>query len=1212
MLSGQFKLCMAPMLIVKPYGRSSAEPDAYNEKVRRLKPRDEEHARKYFPSFAQSHDELLIAQWISIVDKIASKPGPRKLPTREQRVFRKRLGAACWSLIESKNLLPGTQDAQRRAHLRELWETKIEPYGDGEFRPKGRNPPLPPSPKGRWFSAFAGDTPVERVDVAEVARKIFRHLYVEELRIDGGARKGKSGLIAARAHSIANNVLKPAAAFRSPAWGYAEMARYVSVGDVAQAIVAAARRREEGTDGCQTKRVTLDLAGKALFEHYGRLFQGGDGKVQPLADVKNTPLFALHQAVKDCYRSLLGRQRKDGVDARAKDKAASEKGAPLSPHKVSKLLPKDSGELFARIAAMGTNRDLAAMVRLGRIIHYEANLGDTDTPMKATAKFPDQAMIDQGRYWTSEEQANIKRNEAYVRIWRHVLTLAGRTLWDWADPRGAQGEDILGARRITELTGGSFDPASYARKLPLLFGSRARLFPAGLESEVLRFALEGVAALRNNAFHFKGLGGFATAFKTLHETKGPPASVLTAIGALWDEDAEGRASRLRDTLRSAFCPEFLDEAQNRALLSALESAPLVPLPLPRFSRLLERAEAWTGADSLGLPESANRLVLEVAERRCQYVALKLLYERPFRAWFEERDTRALNTWIGRAVGRATQEAQELNGKRNPKARDLIVARAASLGSLAESERVESFFFKLSAATASEMRVQRGYASDGERAREQAEYIEKLKCDVTALAYVDYLKESGFGYLTRLPSESQRRTPVDLDRVAKPVQRRKPADWQAALYFLLHLVPVDDVGRLLHQIRKWDILGGSGTTLDAEASRLQEVLELYLEMHDAKFEGGGDPLEAGEFSELFERKDHFHKLFAAQPGDVEDRRIPRRGLREIMRFGHWPILRRLRGSNRVSARDVETYLRMESLQDGRSGIADAQARREALHEQWVESGKELSPADLREYVEALNEVGKHRQLAGRVTLTDHVRAHRLLMSVLGRLVDYSGLWERDLYFVTLAAIFAEGTAPDKVLTAKGCEFLQDGQIVKALRNWEKSATALRIKDVVARFFGPVWDDGDRNTQIRNDFAHFNVLKAGAARVNLTHCVENARDLMAYDRKLKNAVSQSVKELLAREGVDLLWEVDSRHRFHKAVIRVRQARHLDKKDLFEFSKPGEKRKHGIFESLHGDGFTAMVADLFGGDGRARRSSLDLPLDKIDWTASAESRKNSRAAG
>jgi hypothetical protein len=236
-------------------------------------------------------------------------------------------------------------------------------------------------------------------------------------------------------------------------------------------------------------------------------------------------------------------------------------------------------------------------------------------------------------------------------------------------------------------------------------------------------------------------------------------------------------------------------------------------------------------------------------------------------------------------------------------------------------------------------------------------------------------------------------------------------------------------------------------------------------------------------------------------------------------------------------------------------------------------------------------------------------HRLLMSVLGRLVDYSGLWERDLYFVTLAAVFAEGTSPDKVLTAKGCKFLRDGRIVEALRNWGQSApSATRIKDVVARFFGPVWNNADRNTQIRNDFAHFNMLKASAARVNLTHCVENARDLMAYDRKLKNAVSQSVKELLAREGVDVFWEVDSRHRFYRAAIRVRQARHLDKKELLELSKLGEKtRKHGIFESLHGDGYTTMVADLFGGDGRARRSSLDLPLDKIDWTASAESLKN-----
>lgn len=1206
------------MLIVKPYGRSSAESDSYGESVRRLRPRDDANAPKYIPPFAQSHDELLIAQWISVIDKVAAKPGPNKLPTREQRAFRKRLGAACWTLIEAKKLLPGARDSLRRARLLAVWEMKIAPYGEGDYRPRGKKPPAPPSPKGRWFEAFAGEAAVEFVDADEVARKIFRHLHVEELRIDGSPRRGKPGLIAARAHSIANNVLKPPATARRVAWGDAEKSLYAAAGDVAQIIVTAARRREDGEDGAQTRRVTLDVAGKALFEHYARLFRNADGTARPLAEVKDTPLFALHQAVKDCYRGLLGRQRKDAKEAKDKDKAVREKGAEASSYKVSKLLPKDAGELFARVGAMDDNRDLAAMVRLGRIIHYQASNGAADTPAEAATRFPDRALIDQSRYWTSEGQADIKRNEAYVRIWRHTLALASRTLWDWADPSGASGGDILGGRSIQTLTGAGFAADAYARKLPLLFGRRARLFSQGPDHEVLRFALAGLASLRHNAFHFKGLGGFAQAFAKLHSETRPHPDVLAAVGALWDEDAKERGTRLRATLRGAFCHEFLDEAQNRALLATVEGSDVASLPLPRFSRLLKRAEAWSGADRLPLPESANRLDLENPARHCRYVALKLLYERPFRIWLEARDTPTLQCWIDRAVGRATREARKLNAA-DPKRRDLIVARAAALGSLSNGDTVERFFFELSAATATEMRVQRGYASDGVKAREQAAYIEKLKCDVTALAFVDYLRESGFAFLASLTSEAERPAAprCDLDRIASAVERRAPLDWQPPLYFLLHLVPVDDVGRLLHQIRKWKILGGSDA-IDAqardsqgeEACPLQQTLELYLDMHDAKFEGGGDPLEAAEFAELFEREDHFRKIFAAQPGDAEDRRIPRRGLREIMRFGHWPILRKLKGSKSVSARDVEDYLRMEASQDGKSGIADAQARREALHEKWAANEKELSAAELRDYVEVLNQVSRHRQLAGRVTLTDHVRVHRLLMSVLGRLVDYSGLWERDLYFVTLAAISAEGTTPDKILSTKGQEFFGKGQIIEALRKCEPAPPeTARVKDRIARYFGAVWDDGNRRVGFRNGFAHFNMLKVGAPSLDLTACVEDARKLMAYDRKLKNAVSQSVKELLAREGLDLRWTVDHEHRLCEAKICVRQARHLDERELCEWPKPGEKRpfKHGIDENLHGDGFAVMAAALFGGDVTRRRSSLELPFDKIDWAASAKSRRN-----
>ena len=99
----------------------------------------------------------------------------------------------------------------------------------------------------------------------------------------------------------------------------------------------------------------------------------------------------------------------------------------------------------------------------------------------------------------------------------------------------------------------------------------------------------------------------------------------------------------------------------------------------------------------------------------------------------------------------------------------------------------------------------------------------------------------------------------------------------------------------------------------------------------------------------------------------------------------------------------------------------------------------------------------------------------------------------------------------------------------------------------------------------------MLKGGT--LNLTEAVNDTRRLMAYDRKLKNAVSKSVKEMLRREGLDLSWQMEG-HQLGSAKIAPRQIEHLDDKN--------------IRENLHGDAFVVMAAAMF--DGRTRSPDGD----------------------
>jgi hypothetical protein len=1197
------------MKIIKPYGRSHVEKSESGGRERVLRTRVDPGTAADIEEFAQANDRLVIAQWISAIDKIATKPTGTKGPTPEQRAFRERLGDAAWVFIKANGLLGGLTNSVIREHLTKLWKVKIAPYGDAQYKAQGkpgRELP-PPSSKGRWYDRFVGDEAVADVDAAAVARRIYEHLYTTEYRISTDAPRRKHGRISSRAKSIAVNVSRVGSSDPEAGWTAEDRESYARPGNIAQEIRSAAQRREKGEDKAGTRRVTSSVAGAELFKHYARVFHTPQGEPLCIRDARERSpgLFNLHMAVKDCYSRILKHHRK------------GQKAHATAQRKMSELLPDSMKNLFALVDSKNINRDLSSLIRLGKVIHYEASGNALDRTIGPLRNWPDD--ISGSIFWTSDGQTMIKRNEAFVRVWRHVLALASWTLRDWTDPKGLLEGDILLARAIELAVRNLFNSDNYVRKLDLLFGNRANLFKHATDDafqrNVLRLALEGLAALRHSAFHFKGLGTFADALRA--SGLKIDMKVLDAIRQLWETDARERVEQLLKTMRSANFEYFLDEAQNRKLLAACTGDHSAPIPLPRFRRVLQRAQnAWSeGKDDIRLPEPANRTELESPVRLCQYTALKLLYERAFRSWLPECTALVLNGFIDRAIERATAAARDLNPEDDVDRRDMIAAKAANLGRLAEDDDVGSFFFNLSAETASEMRVQRGYASDPDRAREQAGYIENLKSDVVGLAFGTFLREVGFEFLLGLSLDNQKPAQPLYDLSELPPQKTevRVEDWQALLYFLIHLAPVEEVGLLLHQMRKWQILAArpSGATsryanesMSSAVLQVHAVLELYLDMHDAKFQGGAKLIGSEAFKELFETAGLFDKIFPKQIDNDDDYRIPRRGLREIMRFGHLPVLRAVFMQHTVKSTEVSQYLQAEGLGSDKSGIAAWQELRESLHDKWTRTKREFLLEDVRSYVEALSNVVRHRHLSAHVTLTDHVKLHRLLMTVLGRLVDYSGLWERDLYFVTLALAYESGCRLGQVFTNDGLQYLGKGQIVSALDNRQQSAEAHAFAGRLNRYFGKGFERGSSAVKIRNEFAHFNMLKPASLPVDLSACVNNARYLVAHDRKLKNAVSKSIKEKLHREGLVLDWTMEATggHQLGPATLKTRQARHLGKTTLREkgaSNRVARPKSYPIVENLHSDHFVSMVAALFGSCApRYPRSLVDIRLDSIDW--------------
>jgi hypothetical protein len=1190
------------MQIIRPYGQSRTSNQVRELVDKEKKPHD-------IADFAEQHAELIIAHWVSVIDKIARKPKQGKVgkqtgktkdagPTLVQYDLREKLGIAAWAVIKTK--LP--QDSNRQPYFDALWRFKIHPYG--ATRPTQQPAPNPTTPsrappeiKGRWYQRFVGDIEPQNVTsqaATTVIEQIRQHLDHNELRLGDNTNQHRIGKIPAQAKSISGNVLKQHR--HESIWTPSDKDEY-KANDVAAAIYDTASNLVNPQFSAKSHKIQLGHAGKCLFEHWAKVFVTAEGSVMNIAQAQQDKpgLLALHQAVKDGYSRMLKHTKKTDAALLA-------------------TLPKTMAQLYQLIDYQAQNRDLASLVQLGKVLYY---CDDVD---KATA-------LEKSRFWGSDGQAEIKRAEAFVRVWRHVIGQANLTLANWASMQQTFNGDILGTIKSLGLVTdqNNFDAVKFDQNVALIFGNDADLFAIDdtQRKATLQSAIKGMIDLRNAAFHFKARSMF---LKALEEKLPSSASSTTGIANLWRAAAEKRTQRLIATIEGAHALHYFTQAEVQQLINALSADNRSHLPLPRFSRVLERhGNIQSNRHTSSLPPTANRNDLEQnPAQKCQYITLKLVYERAFRPWLESVSTTQLQEWITAALKRTTDAAVNMNAKGDADKKLLITARAEQLPLPQAGEDIRQFFFNLSAATASEMRVQRGYESDATAAQAQAEYIDELLCDVVALAFQAYLSQHQFSWLLAL----QPNTPLPeaprcaIDKISLPATNiaahANNEAWQQVLYFLLHLMPVGEVSQLLHQLAKWEITAGRVQSIDAtEKERLdalQYTLKLYLDMHDSQYtstEADGKSMPKierdmlNDFIDFYENKAAFDLAFPEQgDGGAAAQYLPQRGLREIRRFGHIPVLKALVGQHKVSKATVHDCLNAEKSLAGKtlSPVAEAQQRREDLHKKWAQlrNKRDFTDSEAKHYCEALKQIIKHRHAANQSRLVDHVAAHRIVMKVLARLVDFSGLYERDLTFVTLALLHEHGIKAEDFFNKDGMGLFKNGQIFAALDNCNATlAGAKPVLDELTQHLG-AQHKGSPNRKSRNKLAHFNMLQSSGesskVEVNLTDWINQTRELMAYDRKLKNAVTKAVQELLAREGFTLTWKMGSDHKLSDAKLSALSASHLGNKKLS--LKASGEGSISITECLHSEQLVTILANTFGGKSSPNIDVSTLNINLIDW--------------
>lgn len=1197
---------------VNPYGRSFTEPGG-KRKLKKRKPSNPNDETAEFSNFLPNDPNAIIAAYISVIDKIYRKP---KSCHKGEEPYKRRdaLGRACWPLVVNRlrGCSHGADEDEDR--WQKIWSWKLHPYLE---KPNGRRKPDDGfKPEGRWHGTFLRRGRTSAEDLEAAAKAIDDHLFSRARRL---AREGEkcapsndeasraAGLIAQRANAIEQSLPLERTEVLPLPWTETDKALYRARFDPAPMIALTAEAFERNAmlgrdhkDRQLPARLRASDAGAILFHGYEGLFRDEQGhrpekKQLAASDHPLHGLYALHEAIREYYKRTIKTSQKGRKDPQTKENREA----------LSSFLPATTEQLFDLLEKRQENKDTNRMIRLGRLLYYAGYRG-------GELKEPARAKLDY--YKTSAGQAEIKRSEAFVRVWRSTVSQGARTLRalvgahtfhaiNAAAAKPAQEVRDVTEAKLLERLPAHFDPRHSAEKLKLLFGAEAGNFPSpDRDAEQLRELVEGTIRMlsrcRHGVFHFNNRADFVASLKSAVESSAAagdddfeddeegrsrdkslnlPDHVLKTFGALLKTDRVDRKRRIRRNLQAVHLPAFASPGQIQALCDALYQDSSSDLVLPKFHSLLGQAEntRLSSASKLRLPPKPNAQALKDKATLCRYSLLKYLYQGPFRHHLDiEVSQERIESCYQRVLDSGTDRAKAING-RKPHG-DLIQSKAAKL-SPPNRASLWRYFHELDGEAASILRVTKGYESDKGAAREKANFVVAFQREFTALLFLEYLKEKEFDWLT---GDLREQTPSELPEAPRDDIEFEP--WEASLYFVLHLIPADDLSLLLHQFRKWRALSAepkAGSSREnraaafGDADRLRDLLTLCIDMQNDKLDGQDMGLDVAAVKDLFEDRGDFERVFPPRDPDLEENdsalRSSQRGLREILRFGHLEVLIDIYAGSKIPHRDVVAFLEGEGGRKGQlSPVARAQARRMDLHHAAVTDPQKFSQEDLEQYRRLTAEISRHRLLTAKVRLLNFTRAHAILIRVLGRLIDFCGLWERDIYFLTLALLHRrEMTIEDACdLAGKEVAFAAytpdlesySSDVNKDLKRTRGNAKTtvkaftereqLRLAGLTSSFIGRLAEyspdvDNEAVRSYRNDLAHFNLLDNDDP-VNLTEQVNRVRRLMKYDRKLKNAVSKSIMDLLEREKLKLRWSMDREHQLIRPAVLSTPIEHLQK--------------------------------------------------------------------
>lgn len=261
--------------------------------------------------------------------------------------------------------------------------------------------------------------------------------------------------------------------------------------------------------------------------------------------------------------------------------------------------------------------------------------------------------------------------------------------------------------------------------------------------------------------------------------------------------------------------------------------------------------------------------------------------------------------------------------------------------------------------------------------------------------------------------------------------------------------------------------------------------------------------------------NFSKIFA----DGENV-IKHRSFYNIKKYGILDLLEKMiaRADLKISKEEIKKYNNLQ-VELKRNDFYKIQEEIHKKYNQNPFSIKKIeNKKDFEKYKKVIEKIQDYTQLKNKIEFNDLNLLQSLIFRILHRLAGYTSLWERDLQF-KLKGEFPEDKYIDEIFSFDNNknEKYKDGSIVFKYADFliekeeEKLGEVLKKNKRNKRKKEIVEKDG---LEIRNYIAHFNYLPN--AEKSILEILEELRELLKHDRKLKNAVMKSIKDIFKEYG------------------------------------------------------------------------------------------------